>query len=106
MATMIRPEDIKLTKSLSFGNVFVLNEVALRLNMDKVLGSEKQGKLALWQAMACLISSSLRSSSQSPALDLAHNHAIYDILGLSHISEFEIEENLDWLLSKRGHLED
>lgn len=98
----INPQDIKLTKSLSYGNVFVLNEVALRLKMDKVLGSGKQGKLALWQAIAYLMS----SSSRSPALDLADRHAIHGILGLSHISENEVKDNLDWLLSKQDCLEE
>ena len=40
--------NIKMTKSLAFGNVYVLNEIATRLNMDKILGREKQGKLTLW----------------------------------------------------------
>jgi hypothetical protein len=104
--TSILPQDIKITKSLSFGNVFVLNEVAIRLQMDKVLGSKKQGKLALWQAIVYLIASSSRSCSGSPALDLAHRHAIHGILGLSHISEHEIEENWDWLLSKQDCIEE
>ena len=70
--------DIKITKSLAFGDVFVLHEVALRLHMDKILGKGKQGRLALWQVIAHLILPSYRS----PALFLAPSYAIHAVLGL------------------------
>lgn len=92
---------IKIHRTLSFGNVFVLNEIASRLNLNKILGNERQGKLALWQAMAYLIG----PKSISPN-NLAKSHAIHEILGLRKISELDIEKNLDWLHTKQKDLEE
>lgn len=56
-------ESLRLRDGKSIGAVWVLYQVAKRLGVEKALGSDHQGKLALWQVMARLIEQGSRLSA-------------------------------------------
>ena len=67
----------------------------------EVLGTGRQGKLALWQALARIIDQGSRLS----AVRLASYHGVCDILDLDAFDEDSLYENLDWLSDHQGEIE-
>jgi hypothetical protein len=72
-------ESLRLQEGLSLGAVWTVYTVAKRLGIEKALGTERAGKLALWQVMA----RTLDPGSRLSAVGLAQAQAAYDVLGLA-----------------------
>ncbi|MBU0699947.1 IS1634 family transposase [bacterium] len=95
-------KDIKTKVGLSVGVICLLNSLANKLHITKVLGNTRMGKLALWQVMARIIDQGSRLS----AVRLAGQHAICDLIGLDTFNEDSLYENLDWLSDNQTNIED
>lgn len=95
-------ESIRLQEGLSVGAVWTVYTVAKRLGIEKALGTERAGKLALWQVMARAIDQGSRLS----AVRLAQTHAACDVLGLSRgFDENDLYDNLGWLQEHQSGIE-
>ena len=95
-------ESLELRKGPSIGAVWFLYCLARELKIEEVLGTGRQGKLALWQIMARVIEQGSRLS----AVRLASYHGACDILNLEAFNEDDLYENLDWLSENQGRIED
>ena len=71
-------ENVKLKEGLSVGAAWTVYEMARRLGIEKALGGQRPGKLALWQVLA----RALEQGSRLSAVRLAQVHAACDVLGL------------------------
>jgi len=77
-------------------------QVAKRLGIDKALGTDFAGKLALWQVIARVIDQGSRLS----AVRLARVHAACDVLGIRRgFDENDLYENLTWLRHEQDRIE-
>ena len=95
-------ESIQLQEGLSIGAVWTGYMVAKRLGIEKALGTEREGKLALWQVIARTIDQGSRLSS----VRLAQAHAACDILGMSRgFDENDLYDNLGWLQEHQERIE-
>lgn len=93
---------IKLKEGMSVGAVWVVYDVARRLGIEKALGNDRQGKLALWQVIARVIDQGSRLS----AVRLAMTHAACDVLGLEKgFDENDLYKNLTWLSEQQPKIE-
>lgn len=100
----LRPTEkqpLHLRQGLSFGAVWTLHQVAERIGLTDVLGSERQGKLALWQVLARAI----QPGSRLSAVRLAASHAACDVLELSPFNEDQLYPNLAWLAENQARIE-
>ena len=75
--------------------------MADRLGIIHALGTDRQGKLALWQVLARAIDQGSRLS----AVRLACSHAACDVLGLDPFNEDQLYPNLAWLSENQTHIE-
>jgi len=92
---------LHLRQGLSFGSVWTLHQLAERIGLTEVLGSERQGKLALWQVLARAI----QPGSRLSAVRLAASHAACDVLELSPFNEDQLYPNLAWLAENQARIE-
>jgi len=92
---------LRLRQGLCFGAVFLLHQLADRLGIIDALGSDRQGRLALWQVIARAIDQGSRLS----AVRLASYHAACDILGLEPFNEDHLYSNLAWLALNQERIE-
>jgi transposase len=92
---------LQLRQGLSFGAVWLLHHLAERLGIIEALGSDRQGKLALWQVLARAIDQGSRLS----AVRLAGSHAASDVLGLDPFNEDQLYPNLAWLAENQARIE-
>jgi len=69
---------LHLRQGVSFGALWALHQLAERIGLSQALGSDRQGKLALWQVLARAI----RPGSRLGAVRLAGSHATCDVLEL------------------------
>jgi len=95
-------ESLELRQGPSLGAVWLLYSLAKELKLVEVLGTSRQGKLALWQVIARMIDQGSRLS----AVRLASYHAGCDILDLESFDEDSLYENLDWLSENQGRIEE
>jgi transposase len=95
-------ESLELRQGPSIGAVWLLYSLAKELRMVEVLGTTRQGKLALWQVLARIIDQGSRLS----AVRLASYHAVCDIVDLESFDEDSLYENLDWLSDHQGEIEE
>src|SRR5499433_1002520 len=95
-------DEITLKQGLSFGAVWTVYHIARRLEIEKALGTTRDGKLALWQVIARVIDQGSRLS----AVRLAMSHADCDVLGLDPFAEDALYDNLDWLANRQAAVED
>jgi len=96
-------KDILLNEGLSVGAVWVLYQVGRLLGIEKALGIDFSGKLALWQVMA----RALDQGSRLSAVRLGKVHAFSDVLGIERgFSEDDLYENLGWLSDNQEKIED
>src|ERR671930_716469 len=93
---------ITLKQGASFGAVWTVYHIARRLEIEKALGTTREGKLALWQVIARVLDQGSRLS----AVRLAMSHAACDVLGLGPFDEDALYENLDWLAHRQAAVED
>ena len=95
-------EDIELEQGSSIGAVWVVYELAKELGIEKALGKERKGKLALWQVIARVIDQGSRLS----AVRLAQVHACCDILGIREgFNEDHLYKNLTFLADNQKRIE-
>ena len=100
----LRPSDpgpLHLRQGLCFGAVWALHQLAERIGLTEVLGSERQGKLALWQVLARAI----QPGSRLSAVRLASSHAACDVLELGPFNEDQLYPNLAWLAQNQARIE-
>ncbi len=95
-------EVVSLHQGLSVGAVWLVFDIARELGIVDALGNSREGKIALWQVIARVISQGSRLS----AVRLAGSHAACDILGLGAFNEDDLYANLDWLCKKQEVIED
>ena len=94
-------EPLHLRQGLSFGAIFLLQQLAQRLGIAAALGSERQGQLALWQVIA----RALAQGSRLSAVRLAADHAVGEILELEPFHEDHLYGNLAWLAEQQSAIE-
>ena len=95
-------EQIRLKEGLSVGAVWTVYQLARRLGIEAALGTERAGKLALWQVLARV----LEQGSRLSAVRLAQVHAACDVLGLREgFSENDLYDNLGWLCENQEEIE-
>lgn len=100
----LRPADpgpLHVRQGLSFGAIWALHQLAERIGLTKVLGFERQGKLALWQVLARAI----QPGSRLSAVRLAGSHAACDVLQLDPFNEDQLYPNLAWLADNQARIE-
>ena len=95
------PAAPELRQGLSVGAVWLLSQAARQLGITAALGSDRQGKLALWQVIARCLDQGSRLS----AVRLAGQHAAGAILGLTPFDEDDLYDNLDWLAAQQENIE-
>ncbi|MEI7539074.1 MAG: IS1634 family transposase, partial [Comamonadaceae bacterium] len=95
------PGPLHLRQGLSFGAIWALHQLAQRTGLAKALGSDRQGKLALWQVLARAIEPGSRLS----AVRLAGSHAVCDVLQLDPFNEDQLYPNLAWLAQNQSRIE-
>ena len=94
-------ESLDLRQGPSIGAVWLLYRLAKELKIVDVLGTGREGKLALWQVIARIIDQGSRLS----AVRLASYHGVCDILDLESFDEDSLYGNLDWLSENQGRIE-
>jgi hypothetical protein len=102
LAVLGSVEGVKLKEGPSVGAVWTVCEVARRLGLEKALGNEREGQLALWQVLARILDQGSRLS----AVRLAQVHAACAVLGLREgFSENDLYDNLAWLSEHQAAIE-
>jgi len=91
----------ELKQGPSVGAVWVLSQLARALGVVAALGSDRQGKLALWQIIARVLDQGSRLS----AVRLAGGHAVGAALGMVGFDEDGLYDNLDWLADNQAEIE-
>jgi len=95
-------ESLRLQEGLSLGAIWTVHTVAKRLGIEKALGTERAGKLSLWQVMA----RTLDQGSRLSAVRLAQTQAACDVLGLAQgFDENDLYDNLGWLEEHQAEIE-
>ncbi len=95
-------EDIELKQGSGIGAVYLIYELAKELGIEKALGKERKGKLALWQVIARVIDQGSRLS----AVRLAQVHACCDVLGIREgFNEDHLYKNLTFLADNQKQIE-
>ena len=96
-------EKIQLGQGLSVGAVWTVYETARRLGIEKVLGHDFAGQLALWQILARV----LEQGSRLSAVRLAQVHAACDVIGIRRgFDENDLYTNLTCLNARQPLIED
>jgi len=96
-------DHIELRQGLSVGAVWTVYEVARRRGIDKALGQDFAGQLALWQVLARV----LDQGSRLAAVRLAQVHAACDVVGLRRgFDENDLYANLGWLSEQQEKIEE
>jgi hypothetical protein len=94
--------DVKIEEGPSVGAVWTVLSIARGLGIETALGTDRAGKLAMWQVIARVIDQGSRLS----AVRLAGTHAACDALGLRRgFSEKDLYENLGWLEKHQASIE-
>jgi transposase len=91
----------ELKQGASIGAVWLLSQLARELGIVAALGSDRPGKLALWQAIA----RALDQGSRLSAVRLAGGHAVGAALGTLGFDEDDLYANLDWLADNQAQIE-
>jgi transposase len=95
-------EDIDIKEGVSVGAVWAVYQVAKKLGIEKALGSDFQGQLALWQVLA----RALDQGSRLSAVRLAQSQASDSILRFEHgFCEDDLYKNLTWLAGRQEKIE-
>ena len=95
-------ESVELQEGLSVGAVWTVYQIAKTLGLEKSLGKEFAGKLAMWQVIARVIDQGSRLS----AVRLAQTHAACDVLDIRRgFDENDLYDNLKWLADHQEKIE-
>jgi transposase len=101
LSALVDVKEVGATQGMRIGAVICLQAIASRLGIVKALGTDRQGKLALWQVMARIMDQGSRLSS----VRLAERHGVCDILGLDAFHEDHLYTNLSWLSEHQEDIE-
>jgi transposase len=99
---VVNIEELPYKQGKSFGALYVLHQMAQRVGIDQALGNEKEGRLALLQVYARLIT---QGSRLYIANEWAKNEAVEEILKLSDFNEDTLYANLEWLADHQLEIE-
>jgi transposase len=95
-------EEVNLIQGPSVGALWAVYQTSKRLGIEKALGANHHGKLALWQVIARVLDQGSRLS----AVRLAKTHAAAGILNFERgFCEDELYDNLTWLAENQTKLE-
>ncbi len=95
-------DSVELHQGMSVGAAWMVYDVAKQVGIEKALGTDRAGKLALWQVMARVMDQGSRLS----AVRLAEVHAGCDILGIREgFHEDHLYQNLAWLSDNQKQME-
>jgi transposase len=95
-------ESVELEEGLSVGAIWSVYQIAKRLGIERALGTDFSGKLAMWQVIARVIDQGSRLS----AVRLAQTHAACDALDIRRgFDENDLYENLNWLADNQQGIE-
>ena len=95
-------ESVNLQEGLSIGAVWAVYQIAKRKGIEKALGREFAGKLAMWQVISRVIDQGSRLS----AVRLAQTHAACDVLDIKRgFDENDLYDNLRWLADNQEEIE-
>ena len=94
--------EIHLKQGLSVGAVFVLYQVARRLDFVKVLGNSDEARRVLWMVIARVIEPGSRLAN----VRLAQYHAAVDVLGMDGFNEDDLYDAMDWAYTHQNRIED
>ena len=95
-------ETVEVQEGLSIGAAYVVYQMAKLLGIEKALGTDRAGKLAMWQVIARV----LKQGSRLSAVRLAQTHACCDILGIRRgFDEEDLYRNLTWLAEQQSGIE-
>lgn len=89
-------------QGLSVGAVFVLYQIAQRLDLVKALGNSEEARRVLWMIIARIIEPGSRLAN----VRLAQCHAAVDVLGMEDFNEDDLYESLDWACDHQERIED
>lgn len=96
-------EDLESKQGKACGGLIVLREICQRLGIDKALGKEKCGRLALLMIMGRILT---QGSRLHLATSWAEDEAIEEILNIKKFNEDDLYESLDWLSDNQAEIED
>jgi hypothetical protein len=95
-------ESVDLEEGLAVGAAWCVYQLARKIGIERALGNEFAGKLALWQVIARVLDQGSRLS----AVRLAKVHALGDVLALTRgFDENDLYENLRWLADDQARIE-
>ena len=95
-------ESVSLQEGPSIGAVWTVYQIAKRKGIEKALGKDFAGQLAMWQVIARVIEQGSRLS----AVRLAQTHAACDVLDIRRgFDENDLYENLKWLADNQEVIE-
>ena len=95
-------ESVELHEGLSVGAVWTVYQIAKRRGVEKTLGKDFAGKMAMWQVIARVIDQGSRLS----AVRLAQTHAACDVLDIRRgFDENDLYDNLRWLADNQEEIE-
>lgn len=95
-------DSVELCTGVSVGAVWTVYRLAQRLGIEKALGADFEGRLALWQVIARV----LEQGSRLSAVRLAQMHAVGGVLNLSRgFDEDRLYKNLHWLCENQSTIE-
>jgi hypothetical protein len=94
--------DVQLLQGPRIGAAFVLYQTAKRLGIEKALGTDRHGKLAMWQVIARV----LFQGSRLSAVRSAKRYGAAETLGLTRgFDEDDLYDNLGWLAENQEKIE-
>ena len=95
-------ESVKLQEGLSVGAIWTVYQIAKRMGIERALGTNFAGKIAMWQVIARVINQGSRLSTAR----LAQAHAACDVLDVRRgFDENDLYENLSWLADNQQRIE-
>ena len=95
-------ESVSLQEGLSIGAVWAVYQIAKRKGVEKALGKDFAGKLAMWQVIARV----MEQGSRLSAVRLAQTHAACDVLDIRRgFDENDLYDNLRWLADNQEAIE-
>jgi len=95
-------EEVELTQGPSVGALWTVFQTGKRLGIEKALGADHRGKLALWQVLARV----LEQGSRLSAVRMAKIHAVAGVLDFERgFCEDDLYDNLTWLAEDQAKIE-
>ena len=95
-------ESVELQEGQSVGAIWAVYQIAKRIGIERALGTDFAGKLAMWQVIARV----MEQGSRLSAVRLAQTHAACDVLDIRRgFDENDLYDNLRWLADNQEKIE-